>query len=139
MNELHLYGWLTRDSDEILALKKDKNERDWYAESIQDSIWDIADSSWRYDNPGLGGRRSVINNAQIFVYATDKECDLDEAMTALVSKMDGAIFSDVGLEGYSEYTITGYYCKEFTIGGHDLDRELDKYIGKYIHFVISEV
>lgn len=135
MKELHLAGWLCRDYDGLLALKED--DRSCSKRSIMKDIEYFSDDTCEYDSPYLGGMRSIIQNVSMRVYATSKKCSLDDAMCALVSHLDGTVISDIEYEGYSEWTITGYSCKEFTIGGHNLDAELDKYIGKYIHLVFE--
>lgn len=135
MNELHLSGWLCRDHDGILALKERKEcTRN---RSVMDSIWEFAEMSVDYDDDNLGGRRAVIPNAHIRVYVTNSKCSLAEAMGTLANYLLGIVRVDIGYEGYSEYTITNYYCKEFVIGGHDLDKELESYLGKYIHFILE--
>lgn len=137
MRELHLAGWLYRDHSGLLNLSKSRNPKYFYDSNIivkkieyfAPQVCEVSD--------GLGGYRSCILNANLRVYATDKECSLDEAMASLAAELDGLVLTDVRNEGYSEWTITGYYVKEFYIGGHDLDRELDQYVGKYIHFVLE--
>ena len=135
MNELHLSGWLCRDCDGILALKERKECT--IGHSIMDSIWEFAEMSVDYEDDNLGGRLAVIPNAHIRVYVTNSKCSLAEAMGALAYYLLGIVRIDIGYEGYSEYTITNYYCKDFVIGGHDLDRELESSIGKYIHFILE--
>lgn len=135
MKELHLSGWLLRDEDGILALQENKD--DWFSESIMDSIWNFADDCLEYEDDGLGGRSAIIPKAGMRIYATTEKCSIDDAVVALLCHLYGEITTDIGYEGYSEWTITGYYCKHFTIGGHNLDEELNQYIGKYVHFVIQ--
>lgn len=135
VRELHLCGWLCRDHDGILALKERKEcTRN---RSVMDSIWEFAEMSVDYDDDNLGGRRAVIPNARIRIYATSSKCSLADAMGALAYYLFGYICVDIGYEGYSEFTITNFYCKEFVIGGHDLDKELESYLGKYIHFILE--
>lgn len=133
MKELHLQGWVCHDEDDNISLKPDSH---YYRESIQNSVMNFFNAKEYYDER-LGAERSVIPNVSLRLYVTDKECSLDEAMGSVVANLYGDIRSDIGYVGYSEYTITGFYCKEFTIGGHDLAKELDSYIGKYMHFVLE--
>ena len=134
MKELHLQGWLSRDSDGMPALKQDISR--YGSESIPHSIESFADIKWDYED-WLGGTESVIPNANLRMYICDKECSLDEAVEALLLKFDGKVETNISLAGYSECTITGYDCEKFTIGGHDLDAELSTYMKKYIHLVLE--
>ena len=142
MKRLHLQGWLCYDSDGLIALKSAKNKSENDAHCIQKDIFEFASdtstiNSYYYDSPAFGGQRATIPNAFIRIYATKKECSLEEAEGALVSQLYGFTDNDMGCEGYSEFTITGYYNKTFSIGGHNLAVELEKYLGKYIHFVLE--
>lgn len=137
MKELHLQGWLCHNEDNLISLKASKNDSKWAAQSIQSDIFDFAKNSDYYSSPGLGGQRATIPSAAIRIYATNKECSLDEATGALISHLYGCADSDVEYEGYSEYTITGYSNKAFTVGGHNLAVELERYLGKYVHFVLE--
>lgn len=134
MKELHLQGWVCYDEDGNISLKTDSS---CYEESIQESVMYFFDVKEGYDDGHLGAERSIVPNTSLRIYATDKKCSLDEATGSVVANLYGDICSDIGYVGYSEYTITGFYCKEFTIGGHDLAKELDSYRGKYIHFVLE--
>lgn len=135
MKELHLHGWLTRDYDGLPALKEDMDKFD--EEVIPSSIQSFADMKWDYDESTLGGTKSIIPNANLRMYVCDKKCSLDEAVESLLVKLYGDIETHIALVGYSEWTITGYDCEKFTIGGHDLDAELGTYMGKYIHLVLE--
>ena len=137
MKELHLQGWLCHNEDGLISLKASKNGSKYEAQSIQSDIFDFAKNADYYESPGLGGQRATIPNASIRVYATNKECSLDEATGALISHLYGCADSDIEYEGYSEYTITGYSNKTFTVGGHNLAVELERYLGKYVHFVLE--
>lgn len=133
MKELHLQGWVCWDDDHNISLKTDKP----YRESIQECVADFLGNKDYYNDGHLGAERSVVPDVSLRVYATGQKCSLDDAMGSVVANLYGEVCSDIGYVGYSEYTITGFYCKEFTIGGHDLTNELTGYIGKYIHFVLG--
>ena len=90
-----------------------------------------------YYDDGLGGRLDIIPNVAMIIYATDRKCSLDDASASVVSKLYGLLYSDIENVGYSEYTITGYSCNSFKIGGHDLEKEISAYVGKYIHLVLE--
>jgi hypothetical protein len=87
---------------------------------------------------GLGGIRAIIDDCNIRIYFTDKECELEEAMEAFdVLMYGGDIETKVNKVGYSEYTITGLSLEKFEIGGHDLESELSSHSGEYMHFIIE--
>ena len=49
----------------------------------------------------------------------------------------GEVESEYHQTGYSEYTITGIDIDTFSIGGHDLERELTSHIGEFCHFILE--
>lgn len=119
-----------------------------------DIMYDIAQSDgWAMrHNKRLGGKRAIIDDCNIRMYFTDRECDLDEAEMALLIKLDGAgFFNDLDskeelegefnlltmLTGYSEYTIDGYNVETCTLGGHNLLDILRNHIGEYANIVIE--
>ena len=119
-----------------------------------DVMYNIAENDgWAMrHSKGLGGKRAVIDECNIKMYFTDRECDLDEAEIALLTKLDGAGFFDdlvnkeelegefnllTMLTGYSEFTITGYNVETCTLGGHNLLDILGSHIGEYANIVIE--
>lgn len=119
-----------------------------------DIMYDIAQADgWAMrHNKGLGGKKAIIDDCNIRMYFTDRECDLDEAEMALLIKLDGAGFFDdldskkelegefnllTMLTGYSEYTITGCNVETCTLGGHNLLDILGSHIGEYVNIVIE--
>lgn len=139
MNKLHIEGYLGLDSDKMIAVSYTKEGKDYNRKSIPYTIEKYAQQYGKiidYDK-GLGGTKSYIENVSLRMYATNEKCDLDSAVESLVYKMFGDVETDISLEGYSEWTITGYCLEDFTIGGHDLERELKSYLGKYIHLILE--
>ena len=145
MAELHIRGWLTSDEDGIIALS-DNNpsecEYSWerYGESIIRKIENFADEYGVLGehHKGLGGRKAYIDDCNLRVYFTDKECELEEAMLTLdVLMFGGDIKTRIDLCGYSEYTIEGLDLIEFSIGGHNLDGEFRSHYGEYCHIIIE--
>lgn len=141
MAELHLKGYLCSDYDGIISLTDNKETcYSWDKRSI---IGDIEDLAHKYGmtgehHKGLGGRRAIIDDCNIRIWFTDTECELEEAMMSLDNLMYGGdIQTKVTRVGYSEYTITGLNLDEFSIGGHDLDRELSSHYGEYCHIIIE--
>ena len=121
---------------------------------FSDFMYDFADyvGFAKHHNKGLGGKKAFIENCNIRMYFTDKECDLDEAEIALLMKLEvrdflknhegKAIFEgrfnlETNLIGYSEFTITGYDIEKCTIGGHNLISILCDHIGEYVNIVVE--
>lgn len=101
---------------------------------------------------GLGGKRAIIDDCNMRMYFTDKQCDLDEAEIALLTKLEAAGYLDdheakeelcgdfdlmTRLTGYSEWTITGYDVETCTLGGHDLLSILRNHIGDYVNIIVE--
>ena len=101
---------------------------------------------------GLGGKKAFIDNCNIRMYFTNKECELDEAEIALLVKLEvegyldaheakeelcGEFDMEIRLTGYSEYTITGYCVETCTLGGHNLMDVLRNHLGEYVNIVIE--
>jgi hypothetical protein len=139
MSELHLKGYIGNDYHGIIALDEkisDKNE----GNSIISSIENFANENGLCGphKKGLGGTRSIIDNCNIKIYFTDKECELEEAIEAFeVLLYGGDVETKVDKVGYSEYTITGLVIDKFKIGGHDLEAEIRSHYGEYMHFIIE--
>lgn len=57
---------------------------------FSDFMYDFADDVGfaKHHNKGLGGKKAFIENCNIRMYFTDKECDLDEAEIALLMKLE---------------------------------------------------
>lgn len=57
---------------------------------FSDFMYDFADGVGfvKHHNKGLGGKKALIENCNIRMYFTDKECDLDEAEIALLMKLE---------------------------------------------------
>lgn len=136
--KLHLNGFVTTE-DGMSALSPTLPKTWWGVECIARSVEKFAgEHGWvRNYIDGLGGTKTILHNANLRIYATDKECSLEEAENCLIRTLYGDMTTDIALEGYSEYTITGYCLEDFSIGGHDLEQELISYMGKYIHFILE--
>lgn len=103
-------------------------------------------------NRGLGGKKAIIDNCNMRMYFTNKECELDEAEIALLVKLEveghlddhemkeelcGEFDMETRLTGYSEWTITGYNVETCTLGGHNLISILDSHIGEYVNIIVE--
>lgn len=131
MAELLLKGYLGIDYDGHPGLDFRKNSPSRY--STVSSIPNEIQYQFDYDmlNRGLGEKLTVIPNCSLSIWYTEDECSFEEAQEALLNKLDGCLTVRVVLLGYSEYTITDLKLDEFSIGGHDLKRELRDHMGEY--------
>ncbi len=103
-------------------------------------------------NKGLGGKRAFIDDCNMRMYFTNKECELDEAEIALLVKLEVEGYLDeheakeelcgdfdlmTRLTGYSEWTITGCDVESCTLGGHNLLDILGNHIGECVNIVVE--
>lgn len=137
MNKLYLQGYLVMD-DEMICVKEN-NKKFEYPINIAKEIMKFAkEYGYCKDyNDNLGGTISMINNAKIHIYITDKKTSYEEATLHLLEKLYGNVYNNIENIGYSEYTIIGLRIKDLNIGGHDLVKELKSHIGEYVHFVLE--
>lgn len=139
MTKLYINGWVSTDDDNIIAVKDNKDDSCWQANSLPKLIKEFAYEHGRVRNvnKGLGGTKSYIFDANIYIYFTDEKSTIEEAQESLIYKLYGDVETEIRLCGYSEYTITGYSLEEFSIGGHDLESEISSHIGEYMHFILE--
>ena len=143
MAELHLRGYICSDYDGMVALtyrEPSEYSFNYGGNSIIESIENFASEYGMTGktHKGLGGRVAYIEDCNMRAYFTDKECELEEAMKAMVVFMYGGdIKTKVSYCGYSEWTITGLNVDEFSIGGHDLNREFNSHRDEYCHLIIE--
>lgn len=119
-----------------------------------DFMYDFADNVGfaKEHNKGLGGKRAFIDDCNMRMYFTNKECELDEAEIALLVKLEVEGYLDeheakeelcgdfdlmTRLTGYSEWTITGCDVESCTLGGHNLLDILGDHIGEYVNIVVE--
>lgn len=129
--ELILHGYLTRDGDGNIAI----------AGKIRESISELIMNYFSYENidEDLGGKRTTIPNANLRIWFSDEPCTLEEAQMNFDCYMEtGDLFTHGYYVGYSEWTITGFEIDTLTLGGHDLNRELEDHIGQYIHLILTD-
>lgn len=117
-------------------------------------MYDFADNVGfaKEHNKGLGGKRAFIDDCNMRMYFTNKECELDEAEIALLVKLEVEGYLDeheakeelcgdfdlmTRLTGYSEWTITGCDVESCTLGGHNLLDILGDHIGEYVNIVVE--
>lgn len=141
----HIQGIITRNYHGFINI-------DGY--DFVDMMYEVAASVGfaKRHNKGLGGKRAFIDDCNIRMYFTNKECELDEAEVALLIKLEvegyfneheareelgGQFDLTTRLTGYSEWTITGYDVETCTLGGHNLLDILGNHIGEYVNMVIE--
>jgi hypothetical protein len=77
--------------------------------------------------------RGLISNRQVTVryWITDEQCSKEEAVESLVMRLHGLAECKFDSH-YSE--LTGYLWtdEEVKVGGHDLIRELESFVGMYL-------
>lgn len=103
-------------------------------------------------NKGPGSKRAFIDDCNMRMYFTNKECELDEAEIALLVKIEVEGYLDeheakeelcgdfdlmTRLTGYSEWTITGCDVESCTLGDHNLLDILGSHIGEYVNIVVE--
>ena len=137
---LYIKGFLKRNYDGIFCVSDSADGYDWHSDTIITMIENYAERNgfFRKTTKGLGGRKSLIENCNIRVYFTEKECSLYMTQITFDAQMYGGdLRTEVSYVGYSEWTITGLDLDEFTIGGHDLSQEFGGHIGEYVHMIIE--
>ena len=142
MEQLHLKGYLEIDSDGNVVLTnrdtpKYVNGEIIVAECVVQFADDIKGGTVHHTEDNLGEDRAAIENVNLRIYVTDKECTLERAMTALVDKIEGSCVAETSLYGYSEFTVMGLDVDSFTVGNHDIEEILKSHEGKYVHFVME--
>jgi hypothetical protein len=139
MAKLYIEGWVTKDDDRMIAVKENKDDVDWMADSLPKEIERFAHDNGRVRDVkrGLGGTKAYIFDSNIYIYFTNEKSTFEEAQESLIYELYGDVETDIRLCGYSEYTITGYSLEDFSIGGHDLEQEISNHIGEYMHFVLE--
>lgn len=108
-----------------------------------------------HDESPLGGRKAYIPNCNMRMYFTTSECELDDAETALLLKLEalgyeinppeeairetgyGDFHLKTDLIGYSEWTITGYDVDTCSLGGHDIYSILKGHLGEYVIIIVE--
>lgn len=89
---------------------------------------------------GLGKKKTIIYNCQMFAYFTKSECTVEEAQECLDVYLytgDGVCECEGEYRGYSEWTITRFDITQFEIDGHNLISEFNSHDGEYVNFVIN--
>ena len=122
MNEIHLSGYLNRDgyfggdSDSCLAIKT-KEDNIVLAEIFEEKF----------------------NGKEVYIkyYITDEETTIEDMEEKYIKKLFGLVQASI----YPVYSdITGYLWtnEEIEVNGHNLFKELDSYVGKFINILIRE-
>jgi len=134
--KLQLEGWLGLDEDSELGLSKNKNAYAWNYWNLAEKIMDYF--GYERIDEGIGGKRTFIPNANLRCWFSDEECTLEEAKMNFESYMTtGTLLTSGYYIGYSEWTITGFTVEYLMIGNHNLNTELNRHIGQYIHLILT--
>ena len=139
MAELHLNGYLCEDDNNIIALSDTLGD-EYNSYSIIKSIESFANECGMVGihHKRLGGTICHIDNCNMRIWFTNKECTLEEAMEAMDELLYGGdIKTKVDKVGYSEWTICGLRLDEFTLGGHNMDSILRDHMKEYCHIIIE--
>lgn len=143
--ELILIGKLEKDYEGNIGIReKDRwvnglaKEIGFFIENISNKLSHVYDKE--VDEYGLGYRICTSeDNIQLRYYISDNEItSKEEIEEKYLEKILGNI--DIALEniGYSEYTITGYDLVNFRLGGHDLEKIFNNYLGKYACIIVNK-
>lgn len=81
-------------------------------------FWKIEEDLWDHGH-----------HVQIQYFISEQEIHEDDRNKILIDTLFG--LTDMGTESYGCPTCGLYYYSDFTVGGHDLHKELQSYIGKY--------
>ena len=131
--ELILHGWIDRDTDDNIRINEGN-----CLDSLSERIMNHFDYEC-LDDDDLGGRRAVIQNVNLRMWFSDRECTLEEAQMNFECFIEtGELLTEGYFIGYSEWTISGFVVDKLLIGGHDLDMELNDHIGQYAHLILSD-
>lgn len=85
----------------------------------------------------IGRDEYVVKNTFVRMYFTDKPCKTEDADACLLNSLEGRLFLDISLTGYSEYTITGYDVNRCMIGNHDLIDIVSQHMREYMVLVFE--
>lgn len=145
MSQLVLIGKLERDWDGNVGIRE---KGDYYIYTLSEEIGGFIEQnnsrlSAMYDkevDEGLGYSVCTSqDNIQLRFYVSDNEIESKEQIEEkYLKKILGSIDISVENIGYSEYTITGCATENFTLGGHDLEKEFSNYLGKYICIIVDK-
>lgn len=133
--ELIINGLIDKDTDDNIRILETEFD-DCLAEKIM-NYFDYQEIE--VEDGELGGKKTIIENANLRIWFSDKECSLEEAQMNFDSFMEtGELLTEGHYVGYSEWTITGFNVDELRIGGHDLTSELSNHIGQYAHLILTD-
>ncbi|MEK4427728.1 hypothetical protein MHB54_00560 [Paenibacillus sp. FSL M7-0802] len=87
----------------------------------------------RYCGEGNDGIWKIYNHPLAFIqiYLSSKEITYEEAIDHQILSSIGELDIQVDWVGYSELTISYFSTEHLTVGGHDIEKILSSYIGKY--------
>ena len=127
---LHLEGFIEKHEDGV----RFKGDYESIANTVANAL--VGTDSAFEDSYSTNA--SLYNPKVFFRFysSADKET-LDEVQKKHILQITGALDIYETWYGYSEYTIEGYSVEHFMVGGHDIEKELSSYNGKYVHILID--
>ena len=134
-----IHGYLCHEYHELRI--KDKKGNGWASsENFSDLLYRLGEKIGvsSYSKKGIGEYHTCIPDVLVTIYSSDNELSRDECTEAVVEQMFGCIHSIGKNFGWSEWTIGGCDLETLEVGGHDILRELESHVGKYIHFIIKK-
>lgn len=120
MSKVHIEGW----SDKI---------------TLADELSGNCDVPYDFgtDDDVFEATLETFPEAIVQIYSSDTKKPLEQAKTDYLREILGGVVLEGSLEGYSEYTITGFNIERCWLGGHDIQRIIDAYDHKYLHILID--
>lgn len=121
--------YLTTNSKELLEISLMKAFEEL---GLIDSI--------EFENVGNGTtyNKYVVPNISIQIYASEHKQSLDQLKEYQILDSLGLLDFEVDWLGHSEFTIDDFSISNFTIGGHDIMKVLETYIGKFVYIIITQ-
>lgn len=141
---IDLSGLICESYDDIVALRdyKVNGESGYSEESPSKIIYNYLENgngALVYTVPdSFESYLAEIPDASLRIYYSGYPIDSeDDAMTCLLSRLDGALDLKLSEFGYSEYTKLGVETDNFCIGGHDIMEEIKSHMGMYMYLVLE--
>lgn len=141
MKNIHICGWIEKDwcnfpsIDDVPIHRLLNDMIDALGVKTKDSH--CYDDEYDY-NIDIS---TLVENVSIQVHVSDKEITLDDANYNNILMSIGELDICETWYGYSEYTIEGYDIESFRLigndGGHDLNKILLNYVGKYLNMIVT--
>jgi hypothetical protein len=120
-------GIIEKDDEQGISIDG-KNLGEYIADQLTDI--EFPDYEGDYQRKAIGGDGIFKHFVQI--YLNEKEFTPHEAINYHILSSMGEIDVQIDWIGYSELTISYLSTETLTIGGHNIEKMLAQYIGKYV-------